>query len=82
MYNARQIALSELEKLKKRLATLKMQAQGHSTLIEIHNAGAILDPLKLNAEAILQAATDLHATLSEARDQQQKYDSLYASLYD
>jgi len=79
---ARTIALGELEKLRKRLQTLKAQAQNYSSVIEIRNAGALLDPLKLDGDAILQAAKDLKAVLDEAREKQAQHDQLYASLYD
>jgi hypothetical protein len=78
---ARAVAKDELEKLSQKIRTLRAQAQGQRTLIEIRNAGGLTDPFSVDTAALLQAAQDYHAIVTEAKQAQNDADALHESLY-
>ena len=82
MSTTRQIRLGQLEQLRREISKLELQAGTLSVSIQAKNTILKKDLAKLDVDAILQAATDLHSTVLNLRQAKEQADELNAELYD
>ncbi len=82
MSQIRNLKLGQLEQLRKRISLIELRAASSCFIVEMKAVSVRDDLSKLDIDAILQSAKDLHESVTELRKAKEDADKLNDELYD